>query len=315
MIVIYGFDRCSSDELSLTLFKYNLSDEHFWLNAKYLIIYFITLRILAFIALYIKTNTFFERQKPKITFPEYFINLTEFNEEVKQESRLNETKRKLSIISNQSDNYVHNNNEIELELDSNLNNKLSIAWIDLGLMIEKNLFRKERIILNQLNGCVEFGSLNALMGASGSGKTSLLRFISGRYQTLLNDKTRIYLSKFVKIRTCFISQDEREHLLKGLTVKQSLIYASKLKNSDKNVDHEKSIKNLMTEFLIDDIENNSVENCSGGEQKRLAIALELTSQIKPNLLCIDEPTSGLDSNAAEVVGIIYFLSFFNTNSL
>jgi ABC-2 type transport system ATP-binding protein len=61
--------------------------------------------------------------------------------------------------------------------------------------------------------------------------------------------------------------------------------------------------NLLTELMISDIANTYVEKCSGGEQKRLAIALELTSQIKPNLICIDEPTSGLDSNAAEVVGL------------
>jgi ABC-type lipoprotein export system ATPase subunit len=238
--------------------------------------------------------------------------LVKFNNGFKQKIGINE-KRKDSIISNRSDNYIHNSNEIELKFDLNSNNSLSIAWIDLSLRIEKNLFRKEKVILNQLNGCVEFGSLNALMGTSGSGKTSLLRCISGRYQTLLSDETRIYLSKFVKIRTCFVSQNEREHLLKGLTAKQSLTYASKLKNSDKKVDHEKSVQNLMTEFLIRDIENTSVENCSGGEQKRLAIAMELTSLIKPNLLFIDEPTSGLDSNAAEVVGFvnnIIFNSFY-----
>jgi ABC-type multidrug transport system ATPase subunit len=191
-----------------------------------------------------------------------------------------------------------------MKINSDSNEKLSIAWIDLTLRIEKNLFRKEKIILNQLNGCVEFSSLNSLMGPSGAGKTSLLRCLNGRCQTLLTDETRIYLSKFEKIRTCFISHDEREHLLEGLTSKQILIYASKLKNSDKKVDHEMNVKNLMTEFLISDIEDNCVQNCSGGEQKRIAIALELTSQIKPNLLCIDEPTSGLDSNAAEVVGFV-----------
>jgi ABC-type multidrug transport system ATPase subunit len=191
-----------------------------------------------------------------------------------------------------------------LKIDSGLNKKLSIAWIDLTLRIKKDLFRKEKIILNRLNGCIEFGSLNALMGPSGSGKTSLLRCLNGRYQNLLTDETRIYLSRFEKICTCFTSQDEREHLIKGLTAKQTLIYASKLKNSDRNMDHEKNVKNLMTEFLISDIEDTYVENCSGGEQKRLAIALELTSQKKPNLICIDESTSGLDSNAAEVVGLV-----------
>jgi len=94
-----------------------------------------------------------------------------------------------------------------------------------------------------------------------------------------------------------------EHLLYGLTAKQALIYASKLKNSDSKVNHTNNVEQLMNELLISDINETRVEVCSGGEQKRLVIAMELTSQIKPNLICIDEPTSGLDSNAAEVVNI------------
>jgi ABC-type multidrug transport system ATPase subunit len=116
-----------------------------------------------------------------------------------------------------------------------------------------------------------------------------------------------YLSRFEKIRTCFVCQDVREHLLKGLTAKQALIYASKLKNSYiEKMDHENNIKNLMIDLLISGIVDTNVENCSGGEQKRLVLAMELTSHKKPNLICIDEPTSGLDTNAAEVVYLIIF---------
>ena len=57
----------------------------------------------------------------------------------------------------------------------------------------------------------------------------------------------------------------------------------------------------MSELLISDTKDNRVESCSGGEQKRIVIASELTSYNKPNVLFIDEPTSGLDSNAAEVL--------------
>jgi len=188
-------------------------------------------------------------------------------------------------------------------------NKLSIAWIDLSFRIKKKIFTKEKIILRQLNGCFEFGSLNALMGPSGSGKTSLLKCLNGRNQSEICEESKIYLSRFRKIRTCFISQDVSEHLIYGLTAKQAIIYASKLKNSIKGVDHEIIVKNLMNELLISDIEETNVENCSSGEQKRLVIAMELTSGFKPNLMFIDEPTSGLDSNAAEVVRIFYFIYF------
>jgi ABC-type multidrug transport system ATPase subunit len=63
----------------------------------------------------------------------------------------------------------------------------------------------------------------------------------------------------------------------------------------------------MIDLLISDIKDTNVENFSGGEQKRLVVAMELTSHIKTNLICIDEPTSGLDSNAAEVASYKYLI--------
>ncbi|CAG2112213.1 unnamed protein product [Medioppia subpectinata] len=38
--------------------------------------------------------------------------------------------------------------------------------------------------------------------------------------------------------------------------------------------------------------------CSSGQQKRIVMAMELTPDIKPNLICVDEPTSGVDSYSA-----------------
>jgi ABC-type multidrug transport system ATPase subunit len=89
----------------------------------------------------------------------------------------------------------------------------------------------------------------------------------------------------------------------SLTAKQNLIYASKLKNSfyDQYIDHEMNVSTIMSELMIEDTVNTKVRNCSGGEQKRLAIGIELTALNKPNLIMFDEPTTGLDSNVAEVV--------------
>jgi len=103
------------------------------------------------------------------------------------------------------------------------------------------------------------------------------------------------LSSTDKIRTFFINQVQTEHLILSLTVRQSLIYASKLKNSgiDLYVDHNNNVNNLMDELMISDIKNTIVGKSSRSEQKRISIALELTSIIKPNMLSIDE----LDSTA------------------
>jgi len=184
-----------------------------------------------------------------------------------------------------------------------MDNKTSIAWIDMTYSKKTFLWSEEKTIINKISGYFNFGSLNALMGSSGAGKTTLLKCLSGRHRSGLSNQTQIYLSSTDKIRTCFINQVQTEHLILSLTVRQSLIYASKLKNSriDLYVDHNNNVNNLMDELMISDIENTIVGKCSGGQQKRIAIALELTSIIKPNMLCIDEPTTGLDSDAAENV--------------
>ncbi|XP_054157423.1 ATP-binding cassette subfamily G member 4-like [Oppia nitens] len=140
------------------------------------------------------------------------------------------------------------------------------------------------------------------MGPSGSGKTTLLKCLSKQNKKTLNNESKIYM-KSGKYKTCFIVQDISEHILSSLTVRQTLLYASKLKNSliKETLDHNLIVDSLMTELGIDDIRHNSVDTCSGGQQKRIVIACELTSHIKPDLMLIDEPTSGLDSSAAQVI--------------
>lgn len=186
--------------------------------------------------------------------------------------------------------------------DQAMDKEIVVAWIDLTFSVKNFMRKEEKIILNELNGAVNFGSLNALMGPSGAGKTTLLKCINGRKKYGLSENSKIYLNSSKKICSCFISQHEKDHLIMDLTVKQNLIYASKLKNSATNFrDHENSVMSLLSDLMMTDIANNKVKNCSGGEQKRLSIALEMTQFIKPNLICIDEPTTGLDSNAAENV--------------
>ena len=187
-----------------------------------------------------------------------------------------------------------------------MDEKIAIAWFDLTFKVKSFWTKKSKIILDDVNGCASFGTLNALMGPSGAGKTTLLKCINGKIKSGLSHRTKIYLSTTEKIRSCLIGHNQNDQLIKGLTAKQNLIYASKLKNSDNEffVDHQNNVNNLLFELMSkNDIADTNVEDCSGGEQRRITIALELTSYIKPNLICIDEPTSGLDSNAAETVSL------------
>ena len=67
------------------------------------------------------------------------------------------------------------------------------------------------------------------------------------------------------------------------------------------LDHKMIANQLMTELVLSDIKNNKIEKCSFGQQKRVVMAMELNSRVKPNLICADEPTSGVDSYSALLV--------------
>ena len=186
-----------------------------------------------------------------------------------------------------------------------MNNQVCIAWSNLTLSKKSFLKNTPKIVLlNGIKGWAEFGNITAVMGPSGSGLTSLLHCLNGSDvidNRFIEKKSKILLNSEIKIRSTFITNNEKDFLIMGLSVKQNLIYASRLKNSDEVIDHEINVRKIMSDLMISDVANNTSAMCSGGELKRLAIAVELTAIRKPNLILMDEPTTGLDSHIALVV--------------
>ena len=293
LILIYGKGRCSDGQLSKVLIEFGLEEDQQLFN-KYLTLSYssyVILLCLQFLTFWMKLRNF------SFNSFNFLINTKDLTNFVQNKNQIN--------INNNNNNSVllfHSRNIMKIEKLIE-NRIIVISWFNLSVILNRSYISEETIkLLDNISGGFESNTLNAIMGPSGAGKTTLLRCLSGRGMRF-NMKSQILIKRQNNFKTCLIEQNIFKHLLNGLTVRQTLLYASKLKNSRiiKVLDHNQIVSDLMSELLISDTKDNRVESCSGGEQKRIVIASELISYIKPNILLIDEPTSGLDTNAAQVV--------------
>lgn len=165
----------------------------------------------------------------------------------------------------------------------------------------------KQVAIQGLNLRVHSGQMLAVIGSSGCGKTSLLDIITCRDeggsmasgQVLINGVP--CTASLVRKNIAHVRQDDR--LLPHLTVRETLSFVAKLrlpahysqKQRDQRVD------DVIAELRLRQCANTRVGNdyvrgVSGGERRRVSIAVQLLWN--PGILILDEPTSGLDSFTA-----------------
>ncbi|MGY0487386.1 FHA domain-containing protein [Streptomyces sp. WG-D5] len=152
-------------------------------------------------------------------------------------------------------------------------------------------------ILKDVSFGVPEKSLIAVIGPSGSGKSTLLKALTGYRPAdegdVLYDNRNLY-KQFAELRQRIglVPQDDILH--KELTVKKALKYAAKLRFPADTSEQERQqrIDEVLRELKLDIHKEKKVTSLSGGQRKRVSVALELLT--KPSLIFLDEPTSGLD---------------------
>ncbi|MHA5054714.1 ABC transporter ATP-binding protein/permease [Streptomyces sp. SD15] len=152
-------------------------------------------------------------------------------------------------------------------------------------------------ILRDVSFGVPEKSLIAVIGPSGSGKSTLLKALTGyrpaNQGDVLYDNRNLY-KQFAELRQRIglVPQDDILH--KELTVKKALKYAAKLRFPADTTTQERDarIDEVLRELKLDIHKEKKVTSLSGGQRKRVSVALELLT--KPSLIFLDEPTSGLD---------------------
>uniref|UniRef100_A0A6T7S652 ABC transporter domain-containing protein n=1 Tax=Hanusia phi TaxID=3032 RepID=A0A6T7S652_9CRYP len=159
-------------------------------------------------------------------------------------------------------------------------------------------------ILKGITGVFQPGSLTAIMGASGAGKTTMLNAIAGESAggfiegDILVNGSEVGVDTMRRI-SAFVFQDDQ--LMASMTVREAIQMSADLRLPKKMTKEEKEDRvNHVIEILhLEKCSNTRIGSptakggISGGERKRCAIGMELITN--PSILFLDEPTTGLDT--------------------
>jgi ABC-type multidrug transport system ATPase subunit len=152
-------------------------------------------------------------------------------------------------------------------------------------------------ILNDVSFGVPEKSLIGVIGPSGSGKSTLLRALTGyrpaTYGEVLYDHRNLY-THFAELRhrIGLVPQDDILHT--ALPIRQALRLAAELRFPGDVAVAERNarVEEVLAELKLSPHADKRISSLSGGQRKRVSVALELLT--KPSLIFLDEPTSGLD---------------------
>ncbi len=164
---------------------------------------------------------------------------------------------------------------------------------------------QSKTILNNVTAQIPPGSLTAILGASGSGKTSLLNTMSQRMSGGRLKKTGDIFyngsAKLSSIRSAYVMQ--KDVLLPTLTVRETLKYSAELRLPPPvtPAERESIVEEILLELGLKEcadtrIGNNERKGCSGGEKRRTSLGVQLLAN--PSVLFLDEVTTGLDATSA-----------------
>ena len=175
------------------------------------------------------------------------------------------------------------------------------AVLDQGLTVNleertATEFFKKKYLLRDIHMYIQPGHMVLLLGGSGAGKTTYLNAVNGyekaKAEVVLNGRNMYKDYKDMQYEIGFVPQLD---LMRGSdTVYRTLMDAAALRlpADFSKAERQARVEEVMKIFGLTPVQKNLVSKLSGGQRKRLSIAMEFISN--PSLFILDEPDSGLD---------------------
>ncbi|EQC30659.1 hypothetical protein SDRG_11714 [Saprolegnia diclina VS20] len=192
------------------------------------------------------------------------------------------------------------------DLNSLAFSPVTLAFRDLSYTIQVGAKKQKssRQLLQGIHGCFEPGTLTALMGSSGAGKTTLMDVIAGR-KTAGVIAGDLYVNGHPMDRKTFnilMGYCEQFDIYEETsTVVEAFLFCAALRLPSSTSAGERAgfVRDVLVVLELQARANAQLFALSLGERKRVTIGGELLSN--PSILFLDEPTTGLDSRAATIV--------------
>ncbi|XP_063969217.1 broad substrate specificity ATP-binding cassette transporter ABCG2-like [Lytechinus pictus] len=184
-----------------------------------------------------------------------------------------------------------------------------VSFHDITYTVDVKKDRKmtKKVILDKVSGAFRPG-MNAILGPTGSGKTSLLDVLAARKDPRgLSGKVLIDGAPQPDDFRCisgYVVQDDI--IMDMLSVRENLEFSAALRlpKTVSKKERQERVEDVIFELGLSRVADSKIGNAiirgvSGGERKRTNVGMELI--IKPSVLFLDEPTTGLDASTANSV--------------
>ncbi|MEL6986715.1 MAG: LPS export ABC transporter ATP-binding protein, partial [Bacteroidota bacterium] len=167
--------------------------------------------------------------------------------------------------------------------------------------VDLEKFYGRRKVVDKVNVEVNQGEIVGLLGPNGAGKTTSFYMIVGFIKpnggsVYLNDQDITDLPMYKRAQRGIGYLPQEASVFRKLSVEQNIKAVLEMTSLSKGEQKDK-LEDLMQEFGLEKVRNNSGDSLSGGERRRTEIARALATN--PNFILLDEPFAGIDPIAVE----------------